>query len=107
MASHDLTAPLNDIAPATVSMTLRNVAGRLTSYVRTAASASDDHPGPSEVRAPGFVDAGAGAALRVSRHLELLGNTRNLLDQRYYAGPGMKWVFAPGRSGSLTVAMKF
>lgn len=101
-------APLNDIAPATVSMTLRGAVGRrLTAYVRTAASARDDRPGPSEVRAPGFVDAGAGIGLRVGRHLELRGAARNLLNQQYYASPGMKWVYAPARSGSLTTIVRF
>ncbi|MBA3298278.1 MAG: TonB-dependent receptor [Acidobacteria bacterium] len=104
----DDCAPLNDVAPATVAMTASGAIGRrLTAYVRTAAAARDDRPGPSEVRAPGSVDAGAGVALRFGRRLEVRGAARNLLNQRYYASPGAKWVYAPGRSGSLTTSVRF
>jgi outer membrane receptor protein involved in Fe transport len=69
--------------------------------------ANDNRPGPSEVAAPGATLVDAGAGWRVSRHLELRGHLRNLLNDAYYASPDPRFVLAPGRSGSLTVSVQF
>lgn len=101
-------AALNDVAPATLSAALRGVFARGVSvYVRGAAVARDDRPGPSEVAAPGYVDAGAGASVRLGRFVEVRASGRNLLDRRYYASPGTRWVYAPGRSGSIAATIRF
>jgi outer membrane receptor protein involved in Fe transport len=106
-APDDGTA-LNDIAPATVSTTLRGrIGGRLSVYARAAAVARDDRPGPSEVSAPGHVDVGAGASAPLTRHLDVRVSARNLLDARSYASPGMRWVYAPGQSGMVTVTVRY
>lgn len=100
-------AALNDIAPATVSATLRGiVARRFGVHGRVAAVVRDGRPGPSEVTAPDYRDVGAGATMRAGRHVELRAAARNLLNDRYYASPGMRWVHAPGRSGSFTVVVR-
>ena len=45
--------------------------------------------------------------LSFTKNLELRGNVRNLLDDAYYASPDPRWVYAPGRSASLTLAVQF
>ncbi|HJR60490.1 MAG TPA: TonB-dependent receptor [Vicinamibacterales bacterium] len=101
-------AALNDIAPATVSATLRGrIGGRLSLFARTGAIARDHQPGPSEVSAPGYLDVGAGAGVRVNRHLDVRLAARNLLNARYYASPGMRWVYAPGLNGTITATIRY
>ncbi|HYT76594.1 MAG TPA: hypothetical protein VEL79_17685, partial [Vicinamibacterales bacterium] len=77
------------------------------SYLRTAALARHDAAGPSEVPTPGFMAFDAGAVWHWSRRVELRGVVRNLLDTRVYASAGPRWVYAPGRNGSLTFALTF
>jgi outer membrane receptor protein involved in Fe transport len=56
---------------------------------------------------PGYVDVDAGASWRFSRHLELRGAARNLLNKAYYSSPDRRWVYAAGRSVSLTIVTGF
>jgi hypothetical protein len=45
-------------------------------------------------------------AAGVSRlYLELRGVVRNVLDDAYYASPDPRWVWAPGRSASVTLGV--
>lgn len=105
--ARDDGAHLNDVAPRSLSLTLRGVvAGRVTVHGRVFAAARDDRPGPSEVPAPGFLDAGGGASLRLGRHLEVRAAARNLLNRTSYASPGTRWVAAPGRNGSVTAIFR-
>lgn len=104
----DDAAHLNDIAPESISLTLQGLVGTGHAvYARVRAVAPDRKPGPSEVAAPEWLDAGAGASVRMGRHLELRAAARNLLNRRYYASPGTRWVHAPGRHGSITVSARF
>ena len=74
---------------------------------RVAFYAEDDRPGPSEIAAPGATLLDVGAGWRLLPQLELRGLLRNLLDDDYYASPDARWVFAPGRSVSLTAVVQF
>ncbi len=69
--------------------------------------ADDERPGPSEIAAPGAQIVDLSGGWRFSRNLELRGMVRNLLDDDYYASPDPRWVYAPGRSGSVTVGFRF
>jgi outer membrane receptor protein involved in Fe transport len=99
--------PIDDVAPDSIAAVLRHSNGRLTSYLRTAAMARHDSAGPSEVPTPGFVLLDGGAVWHHSRHVEVRGLVRNLLDARAYASTSPRWVYASGRNGSLTFVLSF
>ena len=100
--------PIDDIAPRSAAIVVRHaIASRVSSYLRLAAIGRHEAAGPSEVPTPGFVALDAGSAWRESAHVEVRGLLRNLLDQSCYSSAGPRWVYAPGRSGSLTVVVGF
>ena len=104
----DDNADLDDISPATFSVLGRKEFGdRVYAQTRLAFYSKDDRPGPTEIAAPGATLLDIGAGWRVVRQLELRGLLRNLLDDDYYASPDARWVFAPGRSASLTAVVQF
>ena len=70
--------------------------------MRLATFASDDRPGVSEIRSPGYTLLDAGAGWWLTPNIEIRANGRNLLNRTYFASPDPRFVFAPGRSGSLT-----
>ena len=101
-------AALDDISPAAVFLMARQDFGQsVFVQVRTSYAARDTRPGPSEVEAPRarLVDLSGG--WKLTRHVELRGIVRNLLDEAYYASPDPRWVYAPGRSASATFAFNF
>jgi hemoglobin/transferrin/lactoferrin receptor protein len=101
-------APLDDIAPDTLFLVVRkNWTSRAYAQVRASLMADDDRPGPSEIDAPGAQLIDVSAGWRVTPALELRGIMRNLLDDAYYASPDPRWVYAAGRSGSVTLAFEF
>ena len=101
-------AGLDDIAPDTVFIVARKDFGtRVYGQLRASFLAKDDRPGPSEVEAPGAEILDLSAGWRFARGLELRGIVRNLLDDAYYASPDPRWVYAPGRSASLTLAFEY
>lgn len=100
--------PLDDVAPASVSAIARHTLGdRVSSYVRVAAYRAHEAAGPSEIATPGYTLADAGASWRLSPRLTANALVRNLFDASYYASAGPRWVYAPGRHASLTVAVGF
>ena len=100
--------PIDDIAPAALSMTVRHqVRSRVTSYFRVKAVGAHDAAGPSEVATVSYTLADAGVGWYVARHLELRGVLRNLFNDAYQSSAGPRWVFAPGRRGSVTVVVAF
>ncbi len=104
----DDDADLDDISPDTVFVIARKDFGsRVFGQIRASFVADDDLPGPSEVEAPGATVVDLSGGWRFTRGLELRGIVRNLLDDDYYASPDPRWVYAPGRSGSLTLAFHF
>jgi len=104
----DDDGPIDDIAPDMVFvMARKDISPSGFVQVRTSFMADDDRPGPSEVATPGAELVDLTAGWRVARGLELRGMIRNLLDEAYYASPDQRWVYAPGRSGSLTLAFEF
>jgi outer membrane receptor protein involved in Fe transport len=91
-----------------VAIGVRHTIGaRLATYLRTAAVARHDAAGPSEVITPGFVMVDAGVSWHWTPRVDVRGVLRNLLDQRAYSNAGPRWVYAPGRSGSVTFAVVF
>jgi len=106
--SPDDEVPLDDIPPPSFGIVLRQaLSDRGTVYLRGAAFSKDDRPGPSEAEMPGYVEVDAGADWRFSRHFELRGAARNLLNQAYHSSPDSRWVYAPGRSASVTLVVGF
>jgi hemoglobin/transferrin/lactoferrin receptor protein len=99
--------PIDDIAPESVSLVARHSVRGVSSYLRVAAFASHRSAGPTEVPTPGYSLVDAGAGWRMNRRLQLLGVMRNLLNERFYSSAGPRWVYAPGRHGSLTIVLEF
>jgi outer membrane receptor protein involved in Fe transport len=109
-AGRDATdgTPTDDIAPRAVSATVRYAAtGRLNMYLRLAAVAARSDAGPSEVATPAYKMADAGTSWRVRRNLEIRGVGRNLLNARFYSSAGPRWVYGPGRHGSVTIVVRY
>ena len=75
--------------------------------MRVAYFSDDDHFGPTERAVPGYTLLDAAGGFLVAKPLEVRVQARNLLNQEYYASQDVRTVFAPGRSASLTVAVKF
>jgi len=99
---------LDDISPDTFMALLRKDFGeRAYGQIRMAFLADDDRAGPSEVAAPGASIIDLSGGWRFTPNLELRGGVRNLLDDSYYASPDPRWVWAPGRSASITLAVQF
>jgi outer membrane receptor protein involved in Fe transport len=109
-SGHDATdgTPIDDIAPGAVSATLRYAAPRqLSMYLRIAAVGAHSDAGPGEVATPAYRMMDAGTSWRVRRHLEIRGVGRNLLNARYYSSAGPRWVYGPGRQGSVTMVVRY
>jgi hemoglobin/transferrin/lactoferrin receptor protein len=104
----DDDANLDDISPDTVSVQVRKTfVNQAWAQLRTALVAEDDRPGPSEVDAPGATIMDLSGGWRFNSKLELRGIVRNLLDDSYFTSPDPRWVYAPGRSVSVTVAVQY
>jgi outer membrane receptor protein involved in Fe transport len=103
----DDSTPIDDVAPDSIAVVVRHSNGRVASYLRAAAMARHDAAGPSEVPTPGFVAVDAGAVWHWSSRFDVRGLVRNLLDERAYASAGPRWVYGPGRNGSLAFMLKF
>lgn len=101
-------AALDDVAADTVSVLVRKDFGqRAFAQARGALVAADDRPGPSEVRTPGAAIVDVSSGYTLTRSVELRATVRNLLDRAYYASPDPRWVHAPGRSASVTLAFQY
>ena len=100
--------PLDDVAPASVSLTVRHSLGsRLASYLRVKAVGSHAAAGPSEVPTGSYEIVDAGFRTRLTQYLDLVGTMRNLLNEEYQSSAGPRWVWAPGRHGSVTLVASF
>ncbi len=100
--------PLDDVAPGAASVTLRHAAAaRVASYVRIKAVGSHSAAGPSEVPTRSHTIADAGVGWNVARHLALRGVMRNFLNRPYESSAGPRWVWAPGRQGSVTIVVTY
>lgn len=99
---------LDDIAPDLATMTLRRRIGtRGAAHVRLAVFGADGRFGPSEVATPGYTLVDAGGSWWITPQVEVRVLGRNLLNQSYYASPDPRWVWAPGRHGSVTAVVQF
>ena len=106
----DDDANLDDISPDTVFVMARQDFGttkKAYAQMRLAFYTKDDRPGPSEVAAPSATVIDLSGGWRLLPQIELRGILRNLLDDEYYASPDPRWVYAPGRSASLSLAFQF
>lgn len=99
--------PVDDIAPASLSVVARHGGGPLSAYLRATAFTSHDSPGPTEVRTPAYGLVDAGAAWRIGRRLQLAAVLRNLLDEAYPSSAGPRWVYASGRSATVSTSVVF
>lgn len=100
--------PLDDVAPAAASATVRYHRGaRVDAYVRVKGTGSHRAAGPSEVPTESYTMADAGASVRVSSHLEMRGTLRNLLNEAWQSSAGPRWVWSPGRHGSVGLVVTF
>ena len=100
--------PLDDVAPAAASVTLRHgVSARVASYVRLKVVGSHDAAGPSEVPTERHTLIDAGVSWRLTHQVQILGALRNLLNEAYQSSAGPRWVWAPGRHGSVTMVVAF
>ena len=101
-------AALDDLSPDALSLVVRRpLRDRGSLFVRVAARGRLDDPGPNEIAAPGYTLVDAGASWRFTDHVELRGQARNLFNQTYFASPVARFVFAPGRNGSVTLVVGF
>ena len=104
----DDDAYLDDISPDTFSILGRkDFDRRFYAQARLAWYGNDDRPGPSEIAAPGATLLDLGGGWKILPQLELRGLLRNALNDTYYASPDARWVYAAGRSFSVTAAVQF
>lgn len=104
----DTGSPIDDVAPRALTFVLRHAHGsKIGSYFRLAAVGRHSDAGPSEVPTPGFVAMDAGTMWRLSSRFEMRAAARNLLNQSWYSNAGPRWVYAPGRNGSITFGVLF
>ena len=104
----DDNAYLDDMSPANISTTLRKQFGqRAFGQLRAAYYSDDDHFGPTERAVPGYTMLDAATGYRVARQLELRVQARNLLNEEFFASQDVRTILAPGRSLSLTAALRF
>jgi outer membrane receptor protein involved in Fe transport len=104
----DDDSALDDISPDSFFVMLRRAqSSTLMWFARLATYAEDDRPGPSEIEAPGHTNVDVGASWFPVPKLEIRGAVRNLFDEDYYASPDPRFVPAPGRNASITLAVRF
>jgi outer membrane receptor protein involved in Fe transport len=107
-APEDDDADLDDISPDSMSILVRKTIGtRAMTFVRLAAYARDDRPGPSEIEAPGHTNLDLGATVSITPQVEIRGALRNLLNEEYYASPDPRFVLAPGLNGFVSIGVRF
>jgi outer membrane receptor protein involved in Fe transport len=99
--------PLDDIAPASISLVARHSLGAVSSYLRVTGFASHAAAGPSEVPTPGYCLIDAAASWRVMPQLQVVATLRNLLNDSYYSSAGPRWVYAAGRHASVMAVVAF
>jgi len=100
--------PIDDIGPQAVSIALRHRLGaRLLSYFRVKAVSSHEAAGPSEVPTHAYTMVDGGVWWRWTERVQVLATIRNLLDEAYQSSAGPRWVWAPGRHGSVTLLVTF
>lgn len=104
----DDETPLDDIAPDTVTLQVRQQVGMRTMLqLRTGLFASDDRPGPTEQARASYGVLDGTITFRAHARLELRAVLRNLLDAAYLVSPDARAVYAPGRSASVTATARF
>jgi len=104
----DTQSALDDISPFTMTAVVRKTFGvRGYAQVRTARSADDNRPGPTERVVPGYTLVDVQGGYSPWRRTELRLQLRNLFDREYLASQDVRTTTAPGRQGSLTLAVRF
>jgi outer membrane receptor protein involved in Fe transport len=96
------------VSPLSASVVGRKaIAERGYVQARLAWYAKDERPGPSEVTTPGATVVDLGGGWRAGQYVELRALARNVFDETYYSSPDPRWVYAAGRSVSLTASLRF
>ncbi|MGQ0733120.1 MAG: TonB-dependent receptor [Acidobacteriota bacterium] len=104
----DDNVALDDVTTDTFSLQVRRDFTWRGGFVqaRTAWFAEDPRPGPTERVAPGYLLVDAAAGITIRRGLDLRVNARNLLNDTYLASQDLRAVSAPGRSVSVSAAVR-
>jgi len=106
--SLDDDAYLDDISPVNLTTVLRKTFGpRAFAQARLAFFAEDDNFGPTERAVPGYTLLDLAGGYTLATPVEIRFVARNLLNEEYLASQDVRTVAAPGRSASLTLAVKF
>jgi outer membrane receptor protein involved in Fe transport len=106
--SLDDQAYLDDMSPVNLTTVLRKTLGaRAFAQARLAFFSKDAHFGPTEREVPGYTLLDMAAGYTVAAPLEIRFQARNLLNEEYFASQDVRTVLAPGRSASLTLAVRF
>jgi outer membrane receptor protein involved in Fe transport len=101
-------APLDDISPFTMTAVVRKAFGaRGYAQVRTAMFADDTRPGPTERVVPGYTLVDLHSGFSPWRLVEVRLQIRNLFDRESLASQDVRTTTAPGRQGSVTLALRF
>jgi outer membrane receptor protein involved in Fe transport len=104
----DTGSALDDISPFTMTAVVRKAFGaRGYAQMRAATFADDTRPGPTERVVPGYTLVDLQGGVSPWRRLELRLQVRNLFDREYLASQDVRTTLAPGRQGSLTLALRF
>jgi outer membrane receptor protein involved in Fe transport len=99
---------LDDMPPVSFSLGLRRPVGsKAFVQVRGAFHASDERPGPTEVRMPGYSVVDAIVSGTVAKWMDLNLTVRNMFDFTYPVSPDARAVSAPGVSALLTANLRF
>lgn len=75
--------------------------------VRTAMFADDTRPGPTERVVPGYTLVDLHSGFSPWRLVEVRLQIRNLFDRESLASQDVRTTTAPGRQGSVTLALRF
>jgi iron complex outermembrane receptor protein len=91
-------APLDDIAPPTLHVSLRWAAARGSAFATASRYGRDDRPGPVETTRAGYAELDLGGGWRIAPRLELRVVVRNVTNSRHFGSADAVAAFAPGRT---------
>ena len=100
--------PLDGVPPSSLILVARRgVGSRGFAELRGAFFATDDDPGPTELRTPGYTLIDALGGVTVTPWLDLNVTLRNLLDRTYPMTPDARAMPSPGVNVVFTANARF
>jgi outer membrane receptor protein involved in Fe transport len=97
-------APIDDIAPERLGVTVHRGFGPAAGFVRATAVGAHHRAGPSEVATPGYLLIDAGFRWPISPNVDVVLAARNLTNAEFHSSAGPRWVWAPGRQVVVTAS---